>query len=59
VEQGTASTAETDVVTSRVAHGDYERDEVLEVDGQPFFFNGVQLRVDKNEAVPRQRDARE
>jgi hypothetical protein len=34
-----------------VAIGTYERDEALEVDGQPFFFNGVQLRVDKNEAV--------
>jgi lysophospholipase L1-like esterase len=36
---------------SRVAAGTYERDEALEVDGKPFFFNGVQLRVDKNAAV--------
>ncbi len=43
----TAATGEI----SRVTIGQYERDEVLEVDGQPFFFNGVQMRVDKNEAV--------
>ncbi|WP_165362780.1 GDSL-type esterase/lipase family protein [Promicromonospora panici] len=36
---------------SRLATGTYERDEALEVDGKPFFFNGVQLRVDKNGAV--------
>lgn len=36
---------------SQVAIDTYERDEALEVDGKPFFFNGVQLRVDKNQAV--------
>lgn len=36
---------------SQVAIQKYERDEALEVDGKPFFFNGVQLRVDKNQAV--------
>lgn len=34
---------------SRVAYNDsrYERDEVLEVAGEPFFYNGVQIRIDK------------
>ena len=33
---------------SRVAVTGYDRDQVLEVNGQPFFYNGVQYRIDKN-----------
>ncbi|MDO4563549.1 MAG: DUF4978 domain-containing protein [Clostridia bacterium] len=37
------------IVGSRVAFNDsnYERDETLEVAGEPFFYNGVQIRIDK------------
>lgn len=47
----TPAAAGASVEISRVAIEQYERDEALEVDGRPYFFNGVQLRVDKNEAV--------
>lgn len=32
---------------SQVAYSGYDRDQVLEVGGEPFFFNGVQIRVDR------------
>lgn len=32
---------------SRVAYSGYERDQALEVNGEPFFYNGVQIRIDK------------
>lgn len=35
------------VTGSNVSYLKYQRDEVLEVAGEPFFYNGVQIRADK------------
>jgi hypothetical protein len=36
---------------SRVVLTGYDRDQVLQVDGKPFFYNGVQYRIDKNRVM--------
>lgn len=36
---------------SGVALDGYDRDQVLEVDGKPFFYNGIQYRIDKNKVM--------
>lgn len=48
-KEGSTLMATTAYNGSRVAYNDprYERDEVLEVAGEPFFYNGVQIRIDK------------
>lgn len=42
-----ASGQAPDTPISNVAYSGYDRDQILEVGGEPFFFNGVQIRVDK------------